>query len=696
MSLDSTIRLLLVDRPQADAQPVLRPLRAAGFLVRHWQADRIDTLQHLIDEQTFDLAIVRIGEGVLPIENVRDSIDSAFKDIPVIAVADETAGIDAVQLLNAGADRIAALNHSNSLPLVARLELGRLNERRQARRWEGLYREAEARAQALLETSRDAIAYIHAGAHIYTNPSYRALFGFDDALVDTTLIDLIHRDSRDAVKSYLRARERNPNAPLGDGLECRGVRADGSEIRIVLLASAARMNEEFCLQLLVREPRGEQPEVQDKLRYFVEHDTLTGLFNRQYFTELLNRIHTSATTSGSLGGAVLYVLMTDYRGVAERLGLEAVDDLLRGVAEAIQQQVGPQEIVARFSDATFTVHTPLSARGAVAELGERVRQGIENHTIQAGGMLITAKASIGICMIGDTNSSATQIISYADKACEQARQLGGSQVQIYTPVAPERDSIARRDTILRAFRQAVVEQRVHLYYQPIASFTGARGEFFDACLSASDEQGQPLDLREALPLAETRGLMRQLDRWTVATALAAIAARGAAGAGLPTVFVRVSSNSITDAEYRDWLLQQLAERNLPGSVLVLEVAETVVEPYFADLIQLKQAVEPRGCRIALDGFGGRPYSEQLLRQSQPGFVRIDIELMEQAQRDAAFKQQLDHLTALAAEQHTQVIMTGVDNPAQMAITWQFGAMLVQGDIVQPPAPELVFDFSQFG
>lgn len=696
MSLDSTIRLLLVDRPQADAQPVLRPLRAAGFLVRHWQTERIDSLQHLIDEQAFDLVIVRIAEGVPPVEGVRDSIDSAFKDIPVIAVADDTAGIDAVQLLNAGADRIAALNHPNSLPLVTRLELGRLNERRQARRWEGLYREAEARAQALLETSRDAIAYIHAGAHIYTNPSYRALFGFDDALVDTTLIDLIHRDSRDAVKSYLRARERNPNAPIGDGLACRGVRADGSEIHIVLLASAARMNEEICLQLLVREPQGEQPQVQDRLRYFVEHDTLTGLFNRQYFTELLNRIHTSATTSNSVGGAVLYVLMTDYRGVAERLGLEAVDDLLRGVGEAIQQQVGPQEIVARFSDATFTIHTPLSARGAVAELGERLRQGIENYAIQAGGMLITAKASIGICMIGDTNSSATQIISYADKACEQARQLGGSQVQIYTPIAPERDTIARRDTILRAFRQAVVDQRVRIDYQPIASFTGARGEYFEACLSASDEQGQPLDLREALPLAETRGLMRQIDRWTVSTALAAIAARGAEGASLPSVFVRVSSNSITDAEYRDWLIRQLGERNLPGSVLVLEIAEAVVEPYFADLMQLKQAVEAHGCRIALDGFGGHPYSEQLLRQSQPAFVRIAIELMEQALHEAAVRTQLDALTALAHTLHAQVIMTGVDNPAQMAITWQFGAMLVQGDVVQPPIPELTFDFSQFG
>ena len=47
--------------------------------------------------------------------------------------------------------------------------------------------------------------------------------------------------------------------------------------------------------------RGEQPEVQDKLRYLVEHDTLTGLFNRQYFTELLNRIHTAATTTGAIG-----------------------------------------------------------------------------------------------------------------------------------------------------------------------------------------------------------------------------------------------------------------------------------------------------------------------------------------------------------------------------------------------------------
>ena len=100
MSLDSTIRLLLVDRPQADAQPVLRPLRAAGFLVRHWQADRIDTLQHLIDEQTFDLAIVRVAEGVPPIEDVRDSIDSGFKDIPIIAVTDDATGIDAVQLLS--------------------------------------------------------------------------------------------------------------------------------------------------------------------------------------------------------------------------------------------------------------------------------------------------------------------------------------------------------------------------------------------------------------------------------------------------------------------------------------------------------------------------------------------------------------------------------------------------------------------
>ena len=168
----------------------------------------------------------------------------------------------------------------------------------------------------------------------------------------------------------------------------------------------------------------------------------------------------------------------------------------------------------------------------------------------------------------------------------------------------------------------------------------------------------------------------------------------AAGASLPTVFVRVSSNSITDADYRDWLVQQLAERGLPGNVLVLEVAEAVVEPYFADLIQLRQAVEPRGCLLALDGFGGRPYSEQLLRQLHPAYARIGMALMEQAQQDGAVKRQLEELTSLAAQLHVQVIASDVDNPAQMAVTWQFGVTLVQGDVVQPPGPELAFDFHQ--
>ncbi|PWV65832.1 EAL domain-containing protein [Plasticicumulans acidivorans] len=695
MSLEATIRLLLVDRPQADPQPVLKPLRAAGFLVRHWQVERIDLLQKLVDDQVLDLIVVHIAEGVPRIEDVRDSVDSAFKDIPLIAVVEGEGMPDAVHLLSAGADRIASLDIADSLPMVARLELGRLNERRQARRWEGLYREAEARAQALLETSRDAIAYIHAGAHIYANPTYRALFHYEDDLLDTTLIDLVHRDDRTAIKAYLRACERAGAKDTPEGFDCRGLRADGSEIQLHMRASPARMNEEFCLQLVVREA-ADDSEVQDRLRYLTEHDPLTGLFNRQYFAQVLNRVQMAAMNQGQTSGAVLYILLTDYRGVAERLGLEAVDDLLRGVAHAIESAVTPHEIIARFSDATFTVYTPQPGRSTVTELGERIRISIETHSIRTGEKMIAARASIGICMIGDTNASATQIIVYADKACEQARQLGGTQVQVYTPVAPERDSIARRDSLLHALRRAIADGRVYLQFQPIASFQSDPLERYQVRVAAIGDDGAPLDMREALPLAETRGLLVPFDRWVIASALGTLSTRREQGHPIAqTLFIPLSTNTILDKEFPGWLLTQLTSLSLEGSVLVLEVAEGAVEPYFTDLLRVKQAVEKAGCHLALEHFGEHPSSAQLLRELKPAYAKLGFDLIERASHDSAAAQSAHELADLAHSLEVRTIACDVDNAAAMAAVWQFGITLIEGDLVQAPGAEMNFDFRQF-
>lgn len=698
MLIDAAIRLLIVDHPRHDVQPILRPLRGASYLVRHWQADRLDDLQRLIDEQPLDLIVVRPGEGLPRVEDVRDSVDGAFKDIPIIAVIEHLESAVAARLLGAGADRIAALSIPTSLPMVARLELNRLEQRRQARRWEGLYRESEARAQALLEGARDAVAYIHEGAHVYANPAYRELFGYGDNMVGCTLVDLIDRADRDTLKAYLRQADQahhdtTGKTPAAEWVELRAHRADGGNIDIRLCATPSRMNEEPCLQLLVRRS-DEDSELHSRLQYVAEHDPVTGFYNRHSFTERLTRLRTHALTSGQSGGAVLYVLLTDYRNIAQSLGLEAVDALLRAVAEAVLRQLGPDDLVARFADATFTVYTPATGRAAALELGERLCRSIGERSVAVESRLISTRACAGVCLLGDASHSPTQIVAFADRACEQARQLGPGQVQVYAPINPDRDSAARRDALLRELRAAMIERRLEAHYEPVASLAGDARQRYRVRLFAPDAAGAPLDLDELVPLAEARGVMRQIDRWLIATAL-----RTAAGAGGKhgelVLFLGLSSNSITDAEFPAWLGQHLAEVQVPGRTLVLEIAEESVEPYLVDLLRLRKQLAPLDCALALHHCGRHGDSQRYLEHLRPSYVELDMDSVDRAGSDADLRRDLEGLVRSAHALGAQVIAVDVTSPSRLANAWGFGIDHVQGPVVQAASPRLDFDFQQF-
>ena len=85
-----------------------------------------------------------------------------------------------METLNSGArDAIASDQTERFKHIVAR-ELSDLHDRRAYRLNEKLLRETEKRARDLIDSSRDAIAYVHDGMHIYANKSYLKMFGYDE------------------------------------------------------------------------------------------------------------------------------------------------------------------------------------------------------------------------------------------------------------------------------------------------------------------------------------------------------------------------------------------------------------------------------------------------------------------------------------------------------------------------------------
>ncbi len=691
MSEHPLLNLLIVDRSQPDIEFIVQTLRASGYLVQANYSAWIKEIRNLIDYRPLDMILVRQGADLPTIAEIHALLEASAQDVPIIAIADDLGQQRPVDLLRAGASTLFVLREPDHLLAVVNKEFNHLQLRRQLKIQELRLQETEERHRILLEHSRDAIAYIHEGVHLYANPAYLQFFAYpsQEAMEGVTLMNLIRLEDRAKLKRLMR--DSMKPGKVAPPMELTALDSTGRLFPIRLNCMLIRVNDEPCFQVIVQNPAETQGDSTLQIEEPRIRDLLTGLYHRKFFIDQLNKL---CAASQGPSGAVLYILLTDYRSISKRAGLDAVDQLAGDVAKLLQQVVSSREVVAHFADAVFTVYTPETAVDSVLKLGERISAAIKMHTTQAAQGLINTASAIGVCLIEKTHENASQIISLADQACESARQAGGNQVQLYTPPVPGTGVVRQETEIMAQIREAVSRERMQLLYQPIASFQGDSTERYKASLRILGEDAKPLTMALLAPVAEKRGLMGPLDKWAILKALEALAEREGKTTKL---FIRLSQNSVLQKDFCKWLEKRLQDTGLPGSTLVIEVTEECAENSFQETVALREQLRTIDCGFTISHFGNRKNSEHILNKLAPDYIKLDSELIEQILRskNEAGRQALAAITEKARQMTTLVVATNIASAPQMASIWQFGVTLVQGDMVQEASLHMDFDFQQF-
>lgn len=697
MSNHPIINLLIVDRSLSDIEHIAKILRNAGYLVHVFHADQERMICGMIDNKPLDLIMVRQAEQLPTISDIHTWITKTSKDIPILAIVDAPSQQKPAELLSSGAQNLFHLDDPRHLVIVVNNELRHLEARRQESRCEDMVKETEQRFRFLLDSSQDAIAYTHEGVHIYANPVYLRLFGYaqEQDLEAVTLMNMIAPQDRDTLKAFLRRYDREETLSI-EPIELTGLHSDGTAMPVQLQCIPTRINNESCLQVIIRNPSSSSnllsqcPDLQKQFDELTKRDALTGLYNRKFFSQYLEQLNGH---QGKAGGAVLYILLTDYRSVSERLGIEAADQLVIDTANLLRQTISESEIAAHFSDATFTVFTPHASRKSVLALGEKIRMAVKEQVTHAAQKLITTTCCIGIYMIGETRIGASEIILHADRACETARQMGSDQVQVYRPLIGTGET-QHEGEIIGVIQEAVSEDRLSLLYQPIASLRDDAQERYKIHLCMLDDNQQPLPLRNLAPVAERRGLMGTLDRWIIAQAMDAFVTRQQAG-HYTTLFIRISRNSLIDQTFIDWLDTRLKSNQVPPSALVLEIDEDTAEQYFKESKTMREQLRRLGCEVALSHFGGRANSERIAQHLSPTYIKLDGALIDKLAANSATRQTLAMLIEQMQSTGIRAIAENVAAAPQLANIWQFGITLVQGSMVQERSSQMDFDFRQF-
>ena len=180
----------------------------------------------------------------------------------------------------------------------------------------------------------------------------------------------------------------------------------------------------------------------------------------------------------------------------------------------------------------------------------------------------SAGASVGIAVYPAHAANAEELLGHADLALYYVKANGRNGFHLFDHEMKSR--LQRRKALETELRDAIAEDELELYYQPIVEATGT-GHGYEALMRWNHPRRGFLPPIQFIPVAEEAGLMADLGNW----AISAPAGRRGCCPTISRVAVNVSPNQFRSAGIVDGA-QALAETGLAASRLVLEVTEIVI------------------------------------------------------------------------------------------------------------------------
>lgn len=166
---------------------------------------------------------------------------------------------------------------------------------------------------------------------------------------------------------------------------------------------------------------------QKALEELARRDSLTGLYNRRHFDEILELECQRAVRYRR----PLSVAMADidrFKQINDQLGHGRGDDVLKAVAGVLVSLTRQTDTVARYGGDEFAIMLPETLRDGAWVVGEKLQKAVESLRIELGDNTLTTTLSLGLASLEGDTGSWRNLIEEADKALYEAKAQGRNRL----------------------------------------------------------------------------------------------------------------------------------------------------------------------------------------------------------------------------------------------------------------------------
>ncbi|KAA3638786.1 MAG: GGDEF domain-containing protein, partial [Proteobacteria bacterium] len=520
------------------------------------------------------------------------------------------------------------------------------------------------------------IAYIHDGMHAYTNQSDQELFKYDDfeELEVTPFLNMIAKDDDAKAKKVLR--DLNKNILPDEQLNFQLITAQGDHFDGLIEVSKATLKGEQCAQFIINLPSVD-PEVEKELFEIKNKDLLTKFFNRSYIHELLADDIDHARSSP--GDSLLMIGIDHERQLEKELGIGNFDLFIANVAEFLQSKFGPDTVYCRYNDALFLLKIKTNIEKAEKAADKMVRL-ITDQIFNAGDTSTNCTVSIAVTQLTPQSQSVNNVIKVLTDLMENMMKDGGNQVAVFDPAEEEKQARAASQAWIDRITGGLENDRFVLHYQPVVNIDGDESQSYECLVRLKSDDDQLIYPQQFIPVAIKYGFIHDIDRLVLTKAIEAIKKADFE----VTLFVKISSESLTDSAFPSWLADQLKQYGVAGQKLALEVKESELVTHATKMKPIIKAIKALNCKIVVEKFGSGLNSFSILKHFPVDLLKIDSAFMTDLVDNPETQEKVKTIVQKAHNQGKQVICEFIEDANTMSVMWKMSVNFIQGNFIGEP------------
>ncbi|MFC4699632.1 EAL domain-containing protein [Glaciecola siphonariae] len=432
----------------------------------------------------------------------------------------------------------------------------------------------------------------------------------------------------------------------------------------------------------------ERREAELKLFHMAFHDSLTGLPNREWLVQLIEKLIAQASKDKDLIYAVMFLDGDRFKQINDTMGHSFGDKLLIACAERLKCLMNDAQHVARLGGDEFTVVTEGMSVSAIEALAGSIVQAFEEPFLIESAT-VYFNVSVGVVCCDSDYKNVPSVLKNADIAMYHAKASGRSVYKVFDDKMQEQ--ALNNIEIEQGLRDAVLKQEFELVYQPVFSIKDGVLRGFEALLRWHHPEKGLISPADFIPIAEETGLIWDIGAWVLREACMQGAHWHAQTNKLkPSIAINLSSNQLRNTQFLSLLDKTTSESGIDSRRIKLELTESLLIENSHQLETLYNCLQARHIDLAIDDFGTGYSSLAYLNNIPVQFLKIDrsfVAAIDNNSNELVDKNALKILKAIVSLGKSlgkQIVAEGIETELQLNYLKRFGCDMGQGFYLSRP------------